>query len=127
MNLFEKQQNEFAGRHIGPGPTETTEMLATIGADSLEALIRKTIPDSIRIQGLLALPSATSEYEYLSELKEIAAKKAATAATESVDASGHEHAADGKFVEIANAAFDKNPQDQSTPAEDDADAVFAKE
>ena len=55
MNLFEKQQNEFAGRHIGPGTQETTEMLATIGVDSLDELIRKTIPDSIRIQGDLAL------------------------------------------------------------------------
>ena len=51
MNLFEKQQNEFTGRHIGPGPKETTEMLATIGVGSLDELIRKTIPDSIRIQG----------------------------------------------------------------------------
>ncbi len=74
MNLFEKQQNEFAGRHIGPGPQETTEMLATIGVDSLEELIRKTIPDSIRIKGDLALPAATSEYEYLADLKKIAAK-----------------------------------------------------
>ena len=74
MNLFEKQQNEFAGRHIGPGPQETTEMLATIGVDSLDELIRKTIPDSIRIQGELALPSATSEHEYLADLKKIAAK-----------------------------------------------------
>ena len=74
MNLFEKQQNEFTGRHIGPGPKETTEMLATIGVSSLDELIRKTIPDSIRIQGDLPLPSATGEYEYLAELKKTAAK-----------------------------------------------------
>ena len=74
MNLFEKQQNEFAGRHIGPGPQETTEMLATIGVDSLDELIRKTIPDSIRIQADLALPAATSEYQYLADLKKVAAK-----------------------------------------------------
>jgi glycine dehydrogenase len=74
MNLFEKQQNEFAGRHIGPGTKETSEMLATIGIDSLDQLIRKTIPDSIRIQGELALPQATSEFEYLADLKNTAAK-----------------------------------------------------
>jgi len=39
-----------------------------------EELIRKTIPDSIRIQGDLALPAATSEYQYLADLKKIAAK-----------------------------------------------------
>ncbi len=74
MNLFEKQQNEFAGRHIGPNAEETSEMLATIGLSSLEELISRTIPGNIRIKGNLAIPSATSEYEYLSQLKTIAAK-----------------------------------------------------
>jgi glycine dehydrogenase len=74
MNLFERQQNEFAGRHIGPNGQETSEMLATIGVASLEDLISKTIPGSIRIKGNLALPAASSEYEYLSQLKEVAAK-----------------------------------------------------
>ena len=74
MNLFEKQQNEFAGRHIGPNEQETAEMLATIGVQSIDELISKTIPDSIRIKGLLALPGASSEYQYLADLKETAAK-----------------------------------------------------
>ena len=42
MNLFEQQQNEFAGRHIGPNETETREMLKTIGIDNLDELIGKT-------------------------------------------------------------------------------------
>ncbi len=74
MNLFEKQQNEFAGRHIGPNETETTEMLAAIGISSIDELISKTIPNSIRIKGSLGLPAASSEYQYLSDLKEVAAK-----------------------------------------------------
>jgi len=74
MNLFEKQQQEFAGRHIGPNRQETSEMLATIGLASLDELISKTIPDSIRIKGNLALPAPSSEYEYLDQLKTIAAK-----------------------------------------------------
>jgi glycine dehydrogenase len=48
MNIFEKQQNEFSGRHIGPNQQEKEAMLATIGVGSLEELISKTIPDAIR-------------------------------------------------------------------------------
>ena len=74
MNLFEKQQNEFSGRHIGPNQAEATAMLKEIGVNSLEALISKTIPDAIRIKSDLGVPSAISEFEYLNELKKIAAK-----------------------------------------------------
>src|ERR1700757_661732 len=74
MNLFDLQQNEFAGRHIGPGKRETAEMLAAIGVDSLDELISKTIPDSIRMKKDLDIPAAVSEFEYLVELKKIAAK-----------------------------------------------------
>ncbi len=74
MNLFEKQQNEFSGRHIGPNKAETVEMLAEIGINSLEELISKTIPDGIRIKGDLEIPTALSEFEYLNQLKKVAAK-----------------------------------------------------
>jgi len=72
MNLFEKQSLEFAARHIGPNEGETQEMLNEIGAGSLEELIDKTIPRDIRIEGELNVPMAVSEFEYLSDLKEIA-------------------------------------------------------
>jgi glycine dehydrogenase len=49
-------------------------MLQTIGVNSLEELISKTIPDSIRIKEPLDIPAAVSEYEYLSDLKKVAAK-----------------------------------------------------
>ncbi len=74
MTLFEKQQNEFSGRHIGPNKAETTAMLAEIGVNSLEELISKTIPDGIRIKSELETPPAISEFEYLNELKKVAAK-----------------------------------------------------
>ena len=48
MNLFEQQANEFAGRHIGPDEKETSGMLASIGVRSLDELIDRTIPASIR-------------------------------------------------------------------------------
>ena len=74
MNLFEKQQNEFSGRHIGPNKAETTAMLSEIGVNTLEELIGKTIPDGIRIKTNLDVPAAISEFEYLNELKKVAAK-----------------------------------------------------
>src|SRR6185436_7412226 len=74
MNLFEQQQHEFSGRHIGPGETETAEMLKTIGVASLDELIDKTVPASIRNKKPLRIPVAQTEFEYLGELKKIAAK-----------------------------------------------------
>ncbi|HEY2720418.1 MAG TPA: glycine dehydrogenase (aminomethyl-transferring), partial [Chitinophagaceae bacterium] len=70
MNLFEQQANEFVPRHIGTIGQES-EMLKTIGVDSLDELIDKTIPSSIRNRVRLNLPAAISEAELLSELKEI--------------------------------------------------------
>ena len=74
MSLFQQQSNEFHGRHIGPNAKDTKLMLQTIGVNSLEELISKTIPDSIRIKEPLAIPAAIGEYEYLSDLKIVAAK-----------------------------------------------------
>ncbi|MCA6452601.1 MAG: hypothetical protein IM582_05420, partial [Chitinophagaceae bacterium] len=74
MNLFEQQSTEFQGRHIGPNSADTKQMLATIGAGSLDELISKTVPGSIRIKGDMKIPAAISEFEYLSELKKTASK-----------------------------------------------------
>src|SRR3984893_8857108 len=74
MNLFESQQNEFIPRHIGPNESETKEMLQTIGLDSLDELIEKTVPPAIRMQHALNLPPAMSEHEYLEHMKEVSLK-----------------------------------------------------
>ncbi len=73
MNLFEQQNNDFANRHIGPNEEETTAMLRTIGAASVEDLIAKTIPAAIRAQTPLQTGSAVSEFQYLKDLKKTAA------------------------------------------------------
>ena len=62
MNIFEQQQCEFQGRHIGPNETEKDAMLAVIGVSSLDELIGKTIPDGIRIKEDLDVPAAISEF-----------------------------------------------------------------
>ena len=74
MNLFEQQQYEFAGRHIGPDEHDTRSMLAAIGVETMDELISKTVPASIRLKKPLKLPAAQTEFEYLHELKKIAAK-----------------------------------------------------
>ncbi|MEO6831642.1 MAG: aminomethyl-transferring glycine dehydrogenase [Chitinophagaceae bacterium] len=71
MNLFSTQSREFTGRHIGPNPAETQQMLQEIGVESLEALIDKTVPAGIRMHKRLDVPSAQSEAEYLRELKSV--------------------------------------------------------
>ncbi|MEO8415826.1 MAG: aminomethyl-transferring glycine dehydrogenase [Ginsengibacter sp.] len=73
MNLFEKQSAGFSARHIGPNKAETKEMLREIGVGSIEELIDKTIPAGIRLHDALQVPQAASEFEYLNELKSIAA------------------------------------------------------
>jgi glycine dehydrogenase len=72
MNLFEQQANEFAGRHIGPNEKETSGMLKTIGVGSLDELIDRTIPASIRSKKPLNIPGPLSEHQYLSTLRQIA-------------------------------------------------------
>ncbi len=74
MNIFDEQSGEFLGRHIGPGPEETREMLQEINFTSIAELIDKTIPGAIRMTNGQELPAPQSEFEYLQELKKIAAK-----------------------------------------------------
>lgn len=72
MNLFEQQQNEFTGRHIGPNEQEVKEMLQTIGVSSVDELIEKTVPSSIRTKEPLKAGGPVSEFQYLNELRETA-------------------------------------------------------
>jgi glycine dehydrogenase len=74
MNLFEQQQQEFIERHIGPDENEKKEMLKTIGLNSVDELIRLTIPASILKEEEMGTGSPMSEFEYLKALKETAAK-----------------------------------------------------
>src|SRR5580704_17353437 len=61
MNLFEQQASEFSGRHIGPGEKEISGMLKTIGVHSLDELVDRTIPASIRSKKPLNIPGPLSE------------------------------------------------------------------
>ncbi|MBY0477595.1 MAG: aminomethyl-transferring glycine dehydrogenase [Chitinophagaceae bacterium] len=70
MNLFEAQQNEFSLRHIGTAGVKAS-LLKTVGVSSMEELISKTVPASIRNHEQLDIPDAMSEADLLKHLKEV--------------------------------------------------------
>lgn len=65
---------EFIQRHIGPNEAETSKMLTAIGVKSLEELIDKTVPASIRLKKPMNIPQGLSEFEMLQSLQTIGAK-----------------------------------------------------
>ncbi len=64
----------FSTRHIGPRDSELPIMLKKIGVSSLDELIDKTVPTSIRFDKSLDLPESMTEYEYFKYIKRIGAK-----------------------------------------------------
>ena len=68
------QPNEFQSRHIGPRPSDLTDMLSTIGESSLSDLIDHTVPANIRMKRSLKLPAAMTEYEYLQHMQGLSQK-----------------------------------------------------
>ncbi len=66
--------DKFILRHNGPRDYEVEQMLQKIGVASVDELIDKTVPSSIRFDKPMALPTGVSEYEYLKRIKGIAAK-----------------------------------------------------
>jgi len=66
--------DSFELRHLGPRENEVTEMLSSIGVDSLDELIYNTIPSHIQLSNPLDLPAPMSEYEFSSHIQQLAAK-----------------------------------------------------
>ncbi|WP_111431690.1 aminomethyl-transferring glycine dehydrogenase [Rhodobacteraceae bacterium DSL-40] len=66
---------DFANRrHIGPSPAEMEQMLAVVGAESLDDLIDETVPKAIRQAEPLGWGLALSEQAVLHRLRQVAAK-----------------------------------------------------
>ena len=63
-------KDDFTSRHNGPSAEEAAKMLATIGVSSMDELIEKTIPSTIRLPHPLDLPDGLQEGEYLNVIKE---------------------------------------------------------
>ena len=64
--------NSFENRHIGASNDDVKTMLNCIGLDSIDQLIKQTIPNSILKKEELNIKSAINENEYLSSLKKTA-------------------------------------------------------
>lgn len=65
---------DFANRrHIGPSPAEMAEMLKSVGAKTLDALIDETVPNSIRQAAPLTW-APLAEHELLEKMRAVGAK-----------------------------------------------------
>jgi glycine dehydrogenase len=69
-----KAHDAFARRHIGPGDEDQRAMLDALGLASLDELIERAVPASIRRERPLQLPQPRSEAQALAALKGIAAQ-----------------------------------------------------
>jgi len=66
--------DSFALRHIGPRRSDLSEMLKTVGVESMDQLIFETIPSDIRLKKDIVLDTAMSEQEYLEHITELSSK-----------------------------------------------------
>ena len=62
----------FQSRHIGPREDDIRDMVAAVGAASLDALVDEIVPADIRLARPLDLPPAETEFAYLERLRGIA-------------------------------------------------------
>ncbi|SMO59913.1 aminomethyl-transferring glycine dehydrogenase [Solitalea koreensis] len=74
MKLDINYKEAFEGRHIAPDEQEATQMLNTIGVNSLDQLIEQTVPAAIRLKKPLNLPAAKTEFEYLKAIKQVSSQ-----------------------------------------------------
>lgn len=64
----------FIARHIGPNGSDQQQMLQSIGAASVQALMSEVVPANIHVSGLLDLPEPLDEPSVLQALKAVAAQ-----------------------------------------------------
>jgi glycine dehydrogenase len=64
----------FIHRHLGPREWDVDEMINHLGLNSLDELIDKTIPESIRLKKPLDLPKGVNEYDYFKSIRKLSLK-----------------------------------------------------
>ncbi len=64
----------FVQRHLGPREEEHTTMLASVGHNSVDELVRSTVPTAILTDERLDVPEAMSESAYLDHIDRIASR-----------------------------------------------------
>ncbi|MEP2509814.1 MAG: aminomethyl-transferring glycine dehydrogenase, partial [Reichenbachiella sp.] len=68
------ERTHFQQRHNGPSRDDISQMLDTIGVDSVDELIDQTVPENIRKRAALNIPEALDEFSYVRSVKEMASK-----------------------------------------------------
>ena len=69
-----QQADQFVNRHIGPDLDEQQSMLETLGMSSMDDLIEKVVPDSIRRQDEMKIDRGLTEHQAIEKLQKIASK-----------------------------------------------------
>ncbi len=72
MTRILDRTDSFARRHLGPRERDVPLMLQALGADSLDALIERVVPATVRSEFEMALPPARGEQEILADLRAFA-------------------------------------------------------
>tara|TARA_B100000809_G_scaffold49621_1_gene44608 strand:- start:31432 stop:34278 length:2847 start_codon:yes stop_codon:yes gene_type:complete len=63
--------DSFVLRHVGPNQNDVQKMLTIVGVESMNELVKKTIPSDILLTKDLDLDEAMSEQEYLTHIQEL--------------------------------------------------------
>ena len=69
--MINDTSKEFIRRHIGPSEDDMVKMLKMVGANSLDDLIKKTVPDDILLEDKLKIGDPVSEHESMKQVKVI--------------------------------------------------------
>jgi len=72
--MIDDNSKEFLARHIGPSQEDQVKMLQTVGAKSLDDLMKNTVPEKILLSEELKIDESISENDALKKLKSISKK-----------------------------------------------------
>jgi len=72
--MIDDNSREFIRRHIGPSEEDIKKMLKVVGANSLDDLVNKTVPENILLKDKLKIGDPTSEHESMKQVKVISEK-----------------------------------------------------
>ena len=73
--MIDNNSKEFIYRHIGPTEAEQKSMLKEVGYNSLDELMKSTVPERILLKDELNIEEPLSENDALKKLKTISKKK----------------------------------------------------
>ncbi len=72
--MIDDNSKEFIKRHIGPSKDDQSKMLNVVGYNSLEELMKNTVPEKILLKEELNIDKSLSENDALRKLKNISKK-----------------------------------------------------